>query len=50
MMPLLNQQQAGWKAALPDGVENHSNNPPAPEFVPWGPEAQFGPYAEKKQL
>ncbi|MEM8550436.1 MAG: sulfatase/phosphatase domain-containing protein, partial [Verrucomicrobiota bacterium] len=40
---------AGWKAALPEGIVNNSNNPPAPPFVPWGPEAQFGPYAEKNK-
>ena len=40
---------AGWKAALPEGIVNRSDNPPAPEFVPWGPEARFGPYAEKRE-
>lgn len=40
---------AGWKSALPDGIENHSDNPPAPPFLPWGPEARFGPYAEKNK-
>ena len=40
--------KAGWKQALPDGIENHSNNVPAPEFVPWGNEAAFGPYSKKK--
>ena len=33
----------------PKGIENHSNNPKAPAFVPWGPEARFGPYAEKRK-
>ena len=42
------QLNAGWKAALPKGVENHSNNTPAPDFVPWGKEAMFGPYAKHK--
>ena len=46
---LKDQLQAGWKAALPDGIENHSNNPAAPEFLPWGNEAMFGPYAKKKK-
>ena len=46
---LMNQLRAGWKAALPDGIENHSNNPVAPDFVPWGPEARFGPYSRKKK-
>ena len=40
------QLDAGWKAALPEGIENHSNNIPAPDFVPWGKEAMFGPYAK----
>ncbi|MEA2067748.1 MAG: sulfatase [Verrucomicrobiota bacterium] len=46
---LKKQMAAGWKDALPKGIENHSNNPPAPEFVPWGPEAMFGPYAKEKK-
>ena len=46
---LKQQLDAGWKAALPEGIENHSNNPPAPEFVPWGPEARFGPYAPRNK-
>ena len=46
---LKKQLAAGWKAALPEGIENRSNNPPAPAFMPWGPEALFGPYAEKKK-
>jgi iduronate 2-sulfatase len=45
---LKKQLDAGWKSALPEGIENRSDNPPAPEFVPWGPEAEFGPYAGKK--
>ena len=46
---LKKQLDVGWKAALPEGIENRSDNPPAPEFVPWGPEAKFGPYAERGQ-
>ena len=46
---LKKQMEAGWKAALPKGIENRSNNPPAPEFLPWGPEAMFGPHAKKKK-
>ena len=42
------QLNAGWKDALPEGIENHSNNIPAPDFVPWGKEAMFGPYAKQK--
>ena len=29
----------GWKAALPEGIENNSNNPLAPPAVGWGSEA-----------
>jgi iduronate 2-sulfatase len=29
---------AGWEAALPDGVVNRSNNPVAPPAYAWGPE------------
>ena len=29
------QLSRGWKAALPPGVENNANNPPAPPFVKW---------------
>ena len=39
--------QAGWKAALPEGITNNSDNAPAPDFVPWGKEAMFGPYAKQ---
>ena len=46
---LKEQLNAGWKAALPEGIYNHSNNPAAPEFVPWGDEAKFGPYAQKNK-
>ena len=49
MCDLMKQLRAGWKSALPDGIENHSDNPQAPEFVPWGPEARFGPYADDKK-
>ena len=42
------QLQAGWKAALPAGIKNHANNKPAPDFLPWGKEAMFGPYAKQK--
>jgi len=31
------QLEAGWRAALPDGIENRSNNAPAPPAVPWSP-------------
>ncbi len=34
--------KAGWKAALPAGVYNYSNNRPAPPSVGWGPEAKSG--------
>jgi len=37
---LSKQLKAGWKAALPPGVVNVSNNPIAPVAVPWGPEAK----------
>lgn len=36
---LSGQLHDGWKAALPDGVVNHSDNPLAPPAVGWGPEA-----------
>lgn len=42
------QLDAGWKAALPEGIVNYSNNPPAPDFLPWGKEAKFGPHARKQ--
>ena len=42
------QLHAGWKAALPAGIKNYSNNKPAPDFLPWGKEAMFGPYAKQK--
>ncbi|GAB1415012.1 sulfatase [Paludibacter sp.] len=32
--------EKGWKYALPKGVVNNSNNPIAPPFVGWGPEAK----------
>lgn len=35
---LARQLRAGWKAALPEGVENHSDNPVAPPPYAWGPE------------
>ena len=44
---LKSQLVAGWKAALPSGIENHSDNPVAPDFLPWGKEATFGPYAKQ---
>ena len=28
----------GWKAALPEGVTNYSDNPMAPPAYSWGPE------------
>ncbi|GHV00847.1 iduronate-2-sulfatase [Bacteroidia bacterium] len=31
---------AGWKKALPSGVTNRSDNPPAPKSSDWGPEAR----------
>jgi arylsulfatase A-like enzyme len=37
---LSKQLKAGWKAALPPGVVNVSNNSVAPVAVPWGPEAK----------
>jgi arylsulfatase A-like enzyme len=37
---LSKQLKAGWKAALPSGVVNVSNNPVAPISVSWGPEAK----------
>ena len=46
---LMARLNAGWKAALPEGIENYSNNNPAPDFVPWGKEAMFGPYARQRQ-
>lgn len=46
---LKQQLKAGWKAALPEGIVNVSNNPPAPEFLPWGNEAAFGPHAHKNK-
>ena len=46
MCKLMKQLREGWKSALPEGIENNSDNPPAPEFLPWGPEARFGPYAD----
>jgi len=30
--------KAGWRAALPDGIVNQSNNPVAPPAYAWGPE------------
>ncbi len=39
---------SGWKAALPQGIVNLSENPVAPAFLPWGKEAQFGPHASLK--
>ena len=42
------KMHAGWKAALPAGIKNYSNNKPAPDFLPWGKEAMFGPYAKQK--
>ena len=42
------KMHAGWKAALPAGIKNYSNNKPAPDFLPWGKEAIFGPYAKQK--
>ncbi len=32
---LAKQLNAGWKAALPEGVENNSNNPIAPPHINW---------------
>ena len=46
---LKTQLLAGWKAALPKGIENRSNNPTAPDFLPWGKEATFGPYAKENR-
>src|SRR5690606_31961010 len=37
---LSKQLHDGWKAALPEGVVNYSNNEPAPIAVGWGPEAK----------
>ncbi|MCO6498000.1 MAG: sulfatase [Chitinophagaceae bacterium] len=34
--------KAGWKAALPAGIINLSDNKPAPSAVGWGPEAKAG--------
>ena len=39
------QLKAGWRAALPAGVTNRSNNPVAPKSPGWGPEA--GKYVEQ---
>lgn len=36
---LSDQLKAGWRAALPKGVVNSSNNPKAPKSPAWGPEA-----------
>ena len=44
---LKNKLDAGWKASLPKGIKNYSDNPLAPEFMPWGKEATFGPHARK---
>ena len=30
-----NKLDAGWKASLPKGIKNYSDNPLAPEFMPW---------------
>lgn len=37
---LAKQLKMGWKAALPDGIENLSANKPAPAAIAWGPEAK----------
>lgn len=37
---LSKQLKAGWKAALPEGVVNYSQNKPAPPSVGWGSEAK----------
>ncbi|HRP43453.1 MAG TPA: DUF4976 domain-containing protein [Ginsengibacter sp.] len=39
---LASRLKAGWKAALPAGIYNYSNNRPAPPSVGWGPEAKSG--------
>ncbi len=35
---LADQLEAGWKSALPDGVEKAADNPKAPPAYAWGPE------------
>ncbi|MBU3005373.1 sulfatase [Paraglaciecola arctica] len=37
---LSNQLKMGWKAALPPGIKNHSNNPIAPPAYAWGKEGK----------
>ncbi len=39
VIDLAKQLKEGWKAALPEGITNKSNNPLAPPSVGWGPEA-----------
>ncbi len=39
VIDLAKQLKDGWKAALPDGITNNSNNPLAPPAVGWGSEA-----------
>ena len=45
---LKTQLTAGWKKALPDDIVNLSSNNLAPDFLPWGKEAAFGPHAARK--
>ncbi len=37
---LSKQLDNGWKKALPEGIENHADNPPAPPPYAWGPEGK----------
>jgi len=47
---LAKQLKLGWKAALPDGIVNHSNNPLAPPSVGWGPEANKKAATKEKKV
>ena len=38
VVKLADELRAGWKAALPEGIENLSHNPAAPPPYAWGPE------------
>jgi arylsulfatase A-like enzyme len=41
------QLEAGWRSALPDGIENRSKNAPAPPAVPWSPKRARKPRQKK---
>lgn len=40
IVKLSKQLKAHWKGALPEGIENKSNNPKAPPAYAWGPEGR----------